>query len=103
MHLALLLCVSSHVFLKQISLPRTDAVIPPSTDVKLSNQMAIITSFNVSDPYATVVLNMTPNSEVVLRVLLAEGSPPNGTTYKEETYLTSTSKNKNLSQAQATW
>ncbi|XP_031425132.1 polycystic kidney disease protein 1-like 2 [Clupea harengus] len=73
----------------EIMLPRSGALRPPTTEVTVDNQMAIITSFNVSDPDATVVLTMEPNKDVILRLLLAAGSSPNETMYEKEVFLTS--------------
>ncbi|XP_062404707.1 polycystin-1-like protein 2 [Sardina pilchardus] len=70
-------------------LSRPDASVPPTTEMNVENHVAIITSFNVTDPDTTVVLTMKPNKDVILRLLLAEGSSPNDTTYMEETFLTS--------------
>ncbi|XP_063044771.1 polycystin-1-like protein 2 [Engraulis encrasicolus] len=72
----------------EIYLPRKDASKPPTLQVELDNLMAIITSFNVSDPDTTVVITMKPNKNVTFRVLLGEGSPPNDTNYWKETWLT---------------
>lgn len=77
-------------------LPRSGALRPPTTEVTVDNQMAIITSFNVSDPDATVVLTMEPNKDVILRLLLAAGSSPNETMYEKEVFLTSKGKSKHL-------
>ncbi|XP_041918083.1 polycystic kidney disease protein 1-like 2 [Alosa sapidissima] len=73
----------------EIYLSRPNASIPPTTEMNVDNAIAIITSFNVTDPDTTVILTMKPNKEVILRLLLAHGSSPNDTTYKEEAFLTS--------------
>ncbi|XP_056268726.1 polycystic kidney disease protein 1-like 2 [Pseudoliparis swirei] len=68
----------------QIFLSRPNATVQMNRTIVLEKNTDALTSFNVSDTNMTIIISVTPNSDVPVNLKLSAGTPPTKTYFSNE-------------------
>ena len=73
-------------------MPRQDGLVIYFKNLTIKKDTVVTTTFNVTDPFSTVVFKMEPGKKVSFKILLAYERTPNATDFDHSLLLNETSR-----------